>query len=75
MKYYLLEIAEGDSKIAGPGVYTYEDLTSAIAAFHKKMGTAMGSELYTADLILVVDENGAISKIEKFTRETSDDAE
>lgn len=68
MKYYVIEIAEGDSKIAGKGMYEYDTESLAVANFHSKLGTAMKSELYTSDLVLVMDSNGFVSKCEKWVR-------
>ena len=62
MKYYVIEISEGDTKIAGKGVYEYADRNKAIASFHKKMGTAMDSELYTYEFVMVVNSAGGIEK-------------
>ena len=66
MKYYVVEIAEGDSKISGKGVYEYATLNEAKASFHKKLGTAMASALYTSDLVMVIDSNGGIHASEKY---------
>lgn len=68
MKFYLIEISEGDAKIAGKGIYEYTNYLDAIANFHSKLGVAMKSELYTSDLIMVVDSNGDVRASEKFTR-------
>lgn len=60
MKYYLIEIATGDAKIAGKSVYEYTDVNQAIANFHTKLGNAMKSELYKTALYIVVNENGGV---------------
>lgn len=64
--YFVVEIATGDSKIAGKGIYAYEDEKQAVASFHSKLGTAMKSELYTSDLVMVVDADGKVLKREKY---------
>lgn len=69
--FYLIEISEGDSKISGKGIYAYETLNEAVASFHSKLGTAMKSELYTSDLVMVIDADGAVYKSEKFIREVN----
>lgn len=66
MKYYVIEISEGDAKIAGKGIYEYATEKEAVASFHKKLGTAMTSELYTSDLLMVIDDAGKVLKREKF---------
>lgn len=65
-KYYLLEISEGNAKIAGKAVYEYATENEAVAMFHQKLGSAMKSDLYTSELVMVIDENGAVLKSEKF---------
>ena len=69
MKFYVIEIATGDSKIAGKGVYEYATLNEALAAYHSKMGTAMKSELYAEELLLVVNSAGGVHVSDHFTRE------
>lgn len=66
MKYYLIEISTGDSKIAGKAIYEYATQNEAVAMFHSKLGSAMKSTLYTSELIMVIDENGAVIKSEKY---------
>lgn len=68
MKFYVIEIADGDAKIKGKSIYEYENKTDALAMFHKKLGTAMSSELYTTEQIICVDENNNIHAIDKFVR-------
>lgn len=67
MKYYVIEIAEGDAKISGKGIYEYDNEKSAVASFHSKLGTAMKSDLYKSELIMVVDFDGKVIKREKYT--------
>lgn len=66
MKFYVIEIAEGDSKISGKGIYEYKTQNEAVASFHKKLGTAMNSNLYSSDLVMVVDDNGMVYRTEKY---------
>ena len=69
MKFYLVEISEGDSKVSGKSIYEYETLNDAVATFHSKLGMAMNSELYTSELIMVINSEGGVHKQEKFIRE------
>lgn len=66
VKFYVIEISEGDSKIAGKSIYEYDTKNKAIATFHRKLGTAMSSELYTAEQILVINSNNVIIACEKY---------
>lgn len=69
MKYFLIEIAEGDAKIKGKGIYEYNSKNEAIASFHSKMGVAMKSELYTKEQLMVIDSENCFIDSEVFIRE------
>ena len=56
-KFYVTEIADGDSKIKGKSVYEFGTIDEAEASFHSKLGTAMKSELYTEETIYVTDSD------------------
>lgn len=58
MSYYLIEISKGDFAITGKGIYTYDKPNDAIAAFHSKIGAAMKSDMYTSEMVKVIDEDG-----------------
>lgn len=60
MKYYLIEVADGDEKIKGKAIYSYETKKEAMANFHSKLGNAMKSELYTSERIAVINDTMAI---------------
>lgn len=64
--FYVLEIANGDSKIKGKGVYELATLNEAVALFHSKLGIAMKSELYTDELVMVIGADGAVYRSEKY---------
>lgn len=66
--FYLIEIAKGDSKIEGKAVYEYDTQNYAIASFHSKMGSAMKSELFDSELLMVIDDNGTVIKREKYMK-------
>lgn len=66
--YYLIEIATGDAKVAGKGVYEYTTENEAVASFHSKMGSAMKSELFDSELLMVIDDNGTVIKREKYVK-------
>lgn len=68
MKWYLIEVAEGDSKIAGKAVYEYENKSDAVANFHSKLGNAMKSELFTSELVMVINSKGELYMSEVFVR-------
>ena len=66
MKHYVIEIATGDSKIAGKSIYEHEADTPeeskkmAVASYHSKMGSAMKSDLFTSEMVMVIDEFGGV---------------
>lgn len=74
MNYYVIVISTGDSKIAGPSVYGYATEREAVATFHQKLSSAMKSDLYESELILVIDTSGKVIKREKYTAETAAEA-
>ena len=69
MKYYLIEIADGDSKIKGKGIYEYATRNEALANFHSKLGVAMKSELYKTEQILVVNSENGVEADDKYVNE------
>lgn len=64
--FYVLEIANGDSKIKGKSVYELATLNEAVALFHSKLGIAMKSELCTDELVMVIGADGAVYRSEKY---------
>ena len=64
--FYVLEIANGDSKIKGASVGAFATLNEAIGSFHKRLGIAMASDLYTDDLVMVIGADGAVYRSEKY---------
>lgn len=66
MKFYVVEIAEGDEKVKGFATYEKASEKEAVALFHQKLSTAMKSELFTSELVMVIDENGKVIKREKY---------
>lgn len=73
--FYLVEISNGDPKIKGKAVYEYETRNEAVANFHSKLGTAMKSDLYTDDLVMVMDDWGSILECEKYVKTESETQE
>ena len=66
MNYYVLEVSNGDSRIKGKAVYEYATYNEAVATFHQKLATAMKSDLYTSELVVVMDETGRVFKTERY---------
>lgn len=72
--YYLTEIATGDAKIAGKGIYECvgknKDFAwrKAMASYHKKMGTAMDSDMYESELIYITDVDGVQLYCDKYNK-------
>jgi hypothetical protein len=67
-KFYVLEISTGDERIQGRAVYEYNTLNEAVATFHQKLATAMKSDLYSSELVMVIDDTGAVFKTEKYIK-------
>ena len=58
--FYLVEIAKGDASIQSKAVYEYATQDEAEGNFHRKLGNAILSNLFTEETCLVVDSNGAV---------------
>lgn len=69
VKFYVIEISEGDSKIKGKAMYEYDTRNKAVAVFHKKLGTAMASDLYATEQIMVVNSNNVVICCEKYVND------
>lgn len=67
--YYVIEITQGDASVNGKSIYEYKTLQEAKSSFYKKYGTALGSDLYTGELILLADDKGTIFNIEHFEKD------
>lgn len=72
--FYVIEIATGDSRIAGKAVYEYPSQIKAEASFHKKVGAAMDSDLYDTHTALVIDINGAVYASHFYTKPVEEPA-
>lgn len=75
LKYYIIKIAEGDKSIEGKSIYNYDDKMLALGQYHKLLGTAYSSSLYTKYTSLLIDENGIVIISDTFTRDISDDVD
>lgn len=67
-KFYVIEITT-KADTTTKGVYEYATENEAVASFHSKMGGAMKNKDYLAELLMVIDDNGAVLKVEKYTAE------
>ena len=66
--FYVIEVSTGDAAIAGKAVYQYETQEEAVGTFHSKLGAAMKSDKFTTELCMVIDDNGAVYRSEKYTK-------
>lgn len=64
-KYYVIEITT-KAETTTKGVYEYTTENEAVASFHSKMGGAMKNKDYLEELVMVVDDNGAVLRVEKY---------
>lgn len=73
MKFYLIEISEGEQSITGKAIYEYATLNEAVANFHSKLGSAMKSNLFTSELVMVINSDGGIHKSEKYVADVAEE--
>lgn len=71
--FFVLEITTTDS--IAKGVYQYDTLDAAIANFHSKLGSWMKNETCQAELVMVIDDAGAVYRSEKYTKPVEEPAE
>lgn len=69
MKYYLIEIADGDEKIKGKAIYEFDTRDKAIANFHSKMGVAMKSDMYKSEQLIVINSANGVEVEEIYNNE------
>ena len=66
--FYVIEVSTGDAAIAGRAIYAYATFDEAVATWHSKMGSAMKSDKFKTELLVVMDDNGVVYRTEVFTR-------
>ena len=74
MKYFLIEISTKEDKIE-KAIYEYDDKVTAIANLHTKLGGAMKSDAYLAEVVMVIDANGSVQASDNFIREVAPEVE
>lgn len=73
--YFVIEVSTGDAAIAGKAVYQYNTQEEAVGTFHSKLGAAMKSDKFTTELCMVIDDNGAVYRSEKYIKPTEEPTE
>lgn len=69
MKFYLVELTTTTgSESPAKAVYEYDDLNTAVANFHSKLGAQMKSETCESEMCLVINESGAQQKVEYYVK-------
>lgn len=66
--FYVIEITTIEG-VNQKGVYEFTSLNDAIASFHSRMGGQMKNPDCEAELVMVIDANGAVYRSEKFNKE------
>lgn len=70
--FYVLEIttteqADGKAKTE-KGVYSFDTKEKAVASFHKRIGAWSDKDETISELCLVIGDDGAVYRSEKYTR-------
>lgn len=67
--YYLIEITTyNNGTPTAKGVYSYDALDAATAAFHQKLAGAINNATYASELCLLIDDHGATQRYEYWER-------
>lgn len=64
--YFLIEITTTNT--TAKAIYSYETKNEALANFHSKLGSQMKNASCNAELVMVIDDNGAVHASEKYDR-------
>lgn len=67
-KFYVVEISvkKDNPEKEIPGIYAYDDMNTAIGTFHSKLGSAMKSDTFVSELVMVINDYGSVIKTEKY---------
>lgn len=71
--FYVLEVTTTDK--VSKAVYQYDTLNEAKANFHSKLGSQMKSPTCLAELVMVIDEYGAVYASERYTKAAEPETE
>lgn len=71
--FYVLEVTTTDK--VSKAVYQYDTLNEAKANFHSKLGSQMKSAACLAELVMVIDEYGAVYASERYTKPAEPETE
>lgn len=67
--YYLVEITKYNNETADAyGVYAYDTLDGAVAAYHQKLRGAIVNETYASELCMIINGLGAVQRYEYWER-------
>ena len=67
--FYLIEITTYNNGTADAyGVYAKSTLDSAVSAFHQKMAGAINNANYASEMCLIISEEGATMRFERWER-------
>lgn len=69
MKYYLIFITTDNTGKDSPAVYPYDDLDSAVTAFHKQLGGWRGKGGTAHIVAMVIDAEGGSYRSEIWSAE------
>lgn len=64
--FYVFEVTETD-KIT-PSVGKFDTQEAAVQSFHQRLATQMKAATCLSELVMVIDDNGAVYRSEKYTK-------
>lgn len=73
--FYVFETATGDASIAGISSARFDTLNAATQSFHQRLSTAMKSALFDSDLVMVIGDDGAVYRSEKYIKDVPEETE
>lgn len=71
--FHLIEITTTNT--AAKAIYSYNTKNEALANFHSKLGSWMKNASCNAELVMVIDDDGAVYACEKYNKPAEEPAE
>lgn len=72
--FHLIEITT-TAGTPSKAIYSYNTKKEAVANFHSKLGAQMKSASCNAELVMVIDDDGAVHACEKYNKPAEEPAE
>lgn len=70
--FYVFEVTETGT--ISPAVGKFDTQEAAVQSFHQRLATQMKASACLSELVMVIDDNGAVYRSEKYTKPVEEPA-